>query len=57
MIAQGGHRPGDDRRKEPDRHGMDAIGGALLRAAERHGVAAPVAARVVGEPAREHTRT
>ncbi|MFJ7297473.1 ketopantoate reductase family protein [Streptomyces collinus] len=28
---------------------LDAIGGALLRAAERHGVAAPVAARVVSE--------
>ncbi|GHC60093.1 ketopantoate reductase family protein [Streptomyces collinus] len=28
---------------------LDAIGGALLRAAERHGVAAPVAARVVRE--------
>ncbi|MEU0167730.1 2-dehydropantoate 2-reductase [Streptomyces iakyrus] len=28
---------------------LDAIGGALLRAAERHGVPAPVAARVVGE--------
>ncbi|EFL31800.1 2-dehydropantoate 2-reductase [Streptomyces viridochromogenes DSM 40736] len=33
---------------------LDAIGGALLRAAERHGVAAPVAARVVGELAKEH---
>ena len=28
---------------------LDAIGGALLRAAERHGVAAPVAARMVRE--------
>ncbi|AMW10217.1 2-dehydropantoate 2-reductase [Streptomyces qaidamensis] len=28
---------------------LDAIGGALLRAAERHAVPAPVAARVVGE--------
>ncbi|MFB6845151.1 ketopantoate reductase family protein [Streptomyces sp. NPDC056373] len=28
---------------------LDAIGGALLRAAERHGIPAPVAARVVGE--------
>ncbi|MFJ8590318.1 ketopantoate reductase family protein [Streptomyces sp. NPDC093598] len=28
---------------------LDAIGGALLRAAERHGVPAPVAARVVSE--------
>ncbi|MGC9537687.1 ketopantoate reductase family protein [Streptomyces sp. UG1] len=28
---------------------LDAIGGALLRAAERHGVPVPVAARVVGE--------
>jgi 2-dehydropantoate 2-reductase len=28
---------------------LDAIGGALLRAAERHGVPAPVTARVVGE--------
>ncbi|MFJ4279419.1 ketopantoate reductase family protein [Streptomyces massasporeus] len=28
---------------------LDAIGGALLRAAERHGVPAPVAARVVAE--------
>ncbi|MFF8398446.1 ketopantoate reductase family protein [Streptomyces sp. NPDC016172] len=28
---------------------LEAIGGALLRAAERHGVPAPVAARVVGE--------
>lgn len=28
---------------------LQAIGGALLRAAERHGVPAPVAARVVGE--------
>ncbi|MGW3986500.1 ketopantoate reductase family protein [Streptomyces sp. NPDC004830] len=28
---------------------LDAVGGALLRAAERHGVAAPVAARVVRE--------
>jgi 2-dehydropantoate 2-reductase len=28
---------------------LDAIGGALLRAAERHGIAAPVTARVVGE--------
>lgn len=28
---------------------LDAIGGALLRAAERHGVAAPVTARVVRE--------
>jgi len=28
---------------------LDAIGGALLRAAERHGVAVPVAARLVGE--------
>ncbi|MFI9752240.1 ketopantoate reductase family protein [Streptomyces collinus] len=28
---------------------LDAIGGALLRAAERHGVAAPVAAQVVRE--------
>ncbi|MFJ5773134.1 ketopantoate reductase family protein [Streptomyces sp. NPDC093094] len=28
---------------------LDAIGGALLRAAERHGVPVPVAARLVGE--------
>lgn len=28
---------------------LDAIGGALLRAAQRHGVKVPVAARVVGE--------
>ncbi|OIJ86214.1 ketopantoate reductase family protein [Streptomyces colonosanans] len=28
---------------------LDAIGGALLRAAERHGVAVPVATRLVGE--------
>ncbi|MFJ7177445.1 ketopantoate reductase family protein [Streptomyces massasporeus] len=28
---------------------LDAIGGALLRAAERHGIPAPVAARVVAE--------
>jgi 2-dehydropantoate 2-reductase len=28
---------------------LDAIGGALLRAAERHGIPAPVTARVVGE--------
>lgn len=28
---------------------LDAIGGALLRAAERHGVAVPVAERLVGE--------
>ncbi|MER5835932.1 2-dehydropantoate 2-reductase [Streptomyces sp. NPDC002130] len=28
---------------------LDAIGGALLRAAERHGIPAPVATRVVGE--------
>lgn len=28
---------------------LDAIGGALLRAAERHGVAAPVATRLVRE--------
>ncbi|MFH0518863.1 ketopantoate reductase family protein [Streptomyces sp. M41] len=28
---------------------LDAIGGALLRAADRHGVPAPVATRVVGE--------
>ncbi|MFJ5994096.1 ketopantoate reductase family protein [Streptomyces sp. NPDC092370] len=28
---------------------LDAIGGALLRAAERHGIPAPVVARVVGE--------
>lgn len=28
---------------------LDAIGGALLRAAERHGVAVPVTARLVGE--------
>ncbi|AXE85567.1 2-dehydropantoate 2-reductase [Streptomyces sp. Go-475] len=28
---------------------LDAIGGALLRAADRHGVPAPVTARVVGE--------
>ncbi|MFB8243630.1 ketopantoate reductase family protein [Streptomyces sp. NPDC055952] len=28
---------------------LDAVGGALLRAAQRHRVAAPVAARVVGE--------
>ncbi|PPS67941.1 MULTISPECIES: ketopantoate reductase family protein [Streptomyces] len=28
---------------------LDAIGGALLRAAERHGIPAPVAAQVVGE--------
>jgi 2-dehydropantoate 2-reductase len=34
---------------------LDAIGGALLRAAERHGVSAPVTARVVGELSREHT--
>ncbi|MBR8641448.1 2-dehydropantoate 2-reductase [Streptomyces tuirus] len=33
---------------------LDAIGGALLRAAERHGVAAPVATRVVGELAEAH---
>lgn len=34
---------------------LDAIGGALLRAAERHGVSAPVTARVVGALARERT--
>ncbi|GGS46746.1 ketopantoate reductase family protein [Streptomyces violaceus] len=34
---------------------LDAIGGALLRAAERHGVSAPVTARVVGDLEREHT--
>ncbi|MET9757675.1 2-dehydropantoate 2-reductase [Streptomyces sp. NPDC006372] len=33
---------------------LDAIGGALLRAAGRHGVAAPVAARVVQELTKEH---
>ncbi|MGW0610037.1 ketopantoate reductase family protein [Streptomyces sp. NPDC002788] len=32
---------------------LDAIGGALLRAAERHGVAAPVTARVVRELAED----
>ncbi|MGI5425497.1 ketopantoate reductase family protein [Streptomyces sp. CA-179760] len=33
---------------------LDAIGGALLRAAERHGVPAPVTARVVGGLEKEH---
>lgn len=28
---------------------LDAIGGALLRAADRHGVPVPVATRLVGE--------
>jgi len=30
---------------------LDAIGGALLRAAERHGVSVPVTARLVKEVA------
>ncbi|MFI8227867.1 ketopantoate reductase family protein [Streptomyces sp. NPDC085900] len=33
---------------------LDAIGGALLRAADRHGVSVPVTARVVRELARQH---
>ncbi len=33
---------------------LDAIGGALLRAADRHGVSVPVAARVVRELTRAH---
>jgi 2-dehydropantoate 2-reductase len=33
---------------------LDAIGGAVLRAAERHGVAAPVTARLVEEIAQRH---
>ncbi|MEU0382970.1 ketopantoate reductase family protein [Streptomyces chartreusis] len=36
---------------------LDAIGGALLRAAERHGIPAPVTARVVGELGAATVRT